>query len=86
MTTVTILREVHVKPGPFITYSIPSRKDPIVELYNLDSGYLVLGATTTGGYMRRFYKSKLAAKRWACSYAKTFCRYYWDNVEIVQDL
>jgi hypothetical protein len=86
MTTVTVLKRAHFESGVFMTYSIKNRKEPIVEIYNLDKGYLVLGATTTGGYIRRTYKSEAAAYKWAQSYAKTFCRYYWDEVKIVPDL
>lgn len=83
---VTIHKKLRAEPGAFVTYSIDSRKEPIVEFYRLDSGYLVLGATCTGGYMRKFYKSEAAGRRWAISYAKTFCKLYWDDVEIVHDV
>lgn len=79
---VTVYRSVDSKPGAFISYSITGRKDPIVEFYILDHGFLVLGATTTGGYMRRFYKTKAGAKRWMKSYVTEFCRTYWPHHEI----
>lgn len=83
---VQIHMHMHVAPGAFVTYTIDGRKEPIVELYILDTGYLVLGATTTGGYMRRYYKSNHSAHRWAQSYAQTFCKFYWDESEIVPEI
>ena len=77
-----VYRRYRFTPGPFVTYSIDCRKVPIVEFYNLDSGYLVLYASMTGGYLRKTYKSKSAAQRWIHSYIIRFCQTYWPKNEI----
>ena len=79
---IKVYRHYNFVPGPFVTYTITGRKEPIVETYNLDKGYLVLYASMTGGYMRRFYKTQYAASRWARSYINTFCKAYWPNYEV----
>ena len=79
---IKVWRRVHFLPGAFITYTVDGRKRPVVEIYNLDKGYLVLYASMIGGYMRRFYKSKDGAHRWANSYIKEFCKTYWPSREM----
>ena len=84
---VEIHKHTHVESGAFITYTIDGRKDPIVELYCLDKGALVLTATLTlGGYDRKVYKSYRAAYSAAQNYALRYCKYFWDEAEIVPEI
>lgn len=84
---IKIYKHTHVEPGPFVTYTIDGRKKPIVELYNLDTGYLVLTATVAlGGYERHYYKSNRAAHASAQNHALRYCKYYWDEAEIVPEI
>ena len=78
-----IIREVHLEQGAFVTYTIKGQKNPIVELYNLDGGYLVLYSSPFyHGYFRAFYKANRSAHERAKKEAVKYCKYFWDNVTI----
>ena len=72
--------------GAAVTYSIEGRDLPIAEIYYLDNGFLVLHATTIGGYTRKVYMSQESAEKAATCEAIRFAKYYWDEAEIVYAL
>ena len=79
---VKVYRTYRFTSGPFIVYTITGRKEPIAEIYRLDSGFLVLNATATGGYTRKFYKTHRGASDHARACVEEFCHTYWPNKEI----
>lgn len=79
-----IYKRFHLNGGPLLTWSIDARKEPIAEVYKLDTDlYLTLWAGLTAGYTRQTFKTQKSAVRAADREAIRLTQSYFQEAEIV---